>query len=312
MTDPLYSPNYKTMWDAKAATVKGAMLAVDGSASEDVLRMTGSYTAQQVNAALALNASDRVLELGCGVGRIARVIAPQVAHWEGADISANMLRVARERLAGLSNVGLTELACSNLKPLRDASYDKAYCIAVFIHMDKEDFYLYLEDMARVLRPGGLFFFDTWTLSSAIGWRRFCLELSQYRDVVPKHRKEVARNQFTHPEEVRLFLDYAGFDIVGEFADSPWLQVVAMRRGGDVQAERERVRKDATRIAYSPLWTELYEIMIHKVLIEGTMTPQQALDTMKDDTRGPEIPLFRAAFIEMWRLRQETWGSVPRG
>ena len=86
----LHAPNYKALWDAKASTTQGALLAVDGSTNEDVLRMTGAYSARQVEAALDLHAGDRVLELGCGVGRIGRELAPSIAHWEGSDISGNM------------------------------------------------------------------------------------------------------------------------------------------------------------------------------------------------------------------------------
>jgi len=152
--------NYKSFWDEKASTTIGALLAVDGSASEEVARLTGAYTARQVSNALAFEPGDRVFELGCGVGRIGLQLAPKVAHWEGADISSNMLEVARQRLAGHSNVGFTELKQSRLDSLASASFDKAYCVAVFIHMDKEDFFLYLEEIARVLKPGGLFYFDT--------------------------------------------------------------------------------------------------------------------------------------------------------
>ena len=45
--------NYKSFWDEKASTTTGALLAVDGSASEDVARLTGAYTARQVSNALA-------------------------------------------------------------------------------------------------------------------------------------------------------------------------------------------------------------------------------------------------------------------
>ncbi|HEX6832621.1 MAG TPA: class I SAM-dependent methyltransferase [Rudaea sp.] len=305
-----HASNYKAQWDAKAATPQGAMLAVDGSTNEDVLRMTGAYTARQVTAALELASTDRVLELGCGVGRIGREIAPKIAHWEGTDISANMLKVARERLASFPNVGLTELTRSNLKPLPDASFDKAYCIAVFIHMDKEDFCLYLEDLARVLKPGGVLFFDTWNLAHRVGWRRFAVELNPYRDVAPTERKDIARNQFSTPEEVRAFLDHAGFDIAGLFTDSPWVQAVAVRRGGNtLDREKARVARDAAKIAYSPLWTELFDNMI-KVQIEGTLTAEQALAAMQDDARGEEIPLFRAAFIEIWRHNQRAFGPLP--
>ena len=117
--------SYKTFWDDKASTTQGALLAVDGSANEDVLQLTGAYSARQVKAALALNPHDRVLELGCGVGRIGHLLAGQIAHWEGADISANMLGVARERMHAHKNIGLTELTRTSLAPLADASFDKA-------------------------------------------------------------------------------------------------------------------------------------------------------------------------------------------
>jgi len=302
--------SYKTFWDDKASTTKGALLAVDGSANEQVLQLTGAYSARQVETALDLHKSDRVLELGCGVGRIGHLLAPKVAHWEGADISANMLRVAKERLAAHGNVGFTELARTTLAPIADASIDKAYCVAVFIHMDKEDFYLYLEELARVVKPGGLIYFDTWNLVSKVGWRRYALEVAQYRGADIGTRKDVARNQFSTPDEVRAFLEHAGFETLLVLSDSPWVQAVARRKGGhdDGSAARERLQKQAQRIAYTPLWTELFDTLI-KVTTEG-MPPQAALDMMADASRGEEVPMFRAWFLELWRANEQHWGQAP--
>ena len=302
--------SYKTFWDDKASTTKGALLAVDGSANEQVLQLTGAYSARQVETALDLHKSDRVLELGCGVGRIGHLLAPKVAHWEGADISANMLRVAKERLAAHGNVGFTELARTTLAPIADASIDKAYCVAVFIHMDKEDFYLYLEELARVVKPGGLIYFDTWNLASKVGWRRYALEVAQYRGADIGTRKDVARNQFSTPDEVRAFLEHAGFETLLVLSDSPWVQAVARRKGGhdDGSAARERLQKQAQRIAYTPLWTELFDTLI-KVTTEG-MPPQAALDMMADASRGEEVPMFRAWFLELWRANEQHWGQAP--
>jgi len=302
--------SYKTFWDDKASTTKGALLAVDGSANEQVLQLTGAYSARQVETALDLHKSDRVLELGCGVGRIGHLLAPKVAHWEGADISANMLRVAKERLAAHSNVGFTELARTTLAPIADASIDKAYCVAVFIHMDKEDFYLYLEELARVVKPGGLIYFDTWNLASKVGWRRYALEVAQYRGADIGTRKDVARNQFSTPDEVRAFLEHAGFETLLVLSDSPWVQAVARRKGGndDSSATRERLQRQAQRIAYTPLWTELFDTLI-KVTTEG-MPPQAALDMMADASGGEEVPMFRAWFLELWRANEQHWGQAP--
>ncbi len=302
--------NYKAFWDHKASTKTGAFLAVDGSSNEEVARLTGAYTARQVECALALDANDRVFELGCGVGRIGMELAPKVAHWQGADISANMLGVARERLADMSNVGFTELSNSSLRALADGSFSKAYCVAVFIHMDKEDFLLYLEELARVLEPGGLLFFDTWNLAHPIGWRRFALEVRQYRGVDLAQRKDVARNQFATPEEVRIYLEHCGFELLQMYTDSPWVQSVAMKRGGnrDVAAERARLQRDASRIAYPPLWTELFDAFI-RVTDEG-QPPQAMVDALGEDSRGEEIAMFRIWYREFWRLNEAHWGPPP--
>ena len=123
---PPASSNYKDFWNAKAQTVTGAMIAVDGSADEDVLRLTGAYTKRQVELALQLQPGDRVFEIGCGVGRIGREIAPGVAAWHGLDIADNMVAVTRERLAAYPNVSASALTRSRPDPL-DGRGDTSRC-----------------------------------------------------------------------------------------------------------------------------------------------------------------------------------------
>ena len=160
--------DYKALWNHKASSDADAMLAVDGSFNEATLRATGAFTANQVRHALDLQAQDKVFEIGCGVARIGLELVDAVGHWHGLDISENMLRVSRARLSGKANASLAALDCSRMEMLEDASFDKGYGVAVFIHMDKEDFVLYLRDAFRVLKPGGLFYFDHWNLQHPIG------------------------------------------------------------------------------------------------------------------------------------------------
>ncbi len=292
--------NYKSFWNDKAATPGSAFIAVDGSTNEETARLTGTYSGHQVSAALDLQPTDRVLELGCGVGRIGREIAPKVAHWEGTDISSNMIEVARERLAGFGNVGFTELSRSSLQPLADASFDKAYCVAVFIHMDKEDFFLYLEEMARILKPGGLLYFDTWNMASEVGWRRYALEIDQYRHADHAKRKDVARNQFSCPEEVRILLDRAGFDLTLMLADSPWVQAIGVRRGSDsnIDALRKHAQSVSARVAYSPLWTQLFAGILDVAI--GKTPPMQMWEVAcrRFPWRGnPDVPRMVPRHVE---------------
>jgi SAM-dependent methyltransferase len=301
--------NYKSFWDDKAATPAGAMAAVDGSSDESVLRATGAYSARQVAAALELGASDRVLELGCGVARIGRELASQVAFWQGVDISANMLGVARERLAGFANIGLAALERTTLAPLADASFDKAYSVAVFIHMDKEDLFLYLRELRRVLKPGGRLYFDVWNLAHPIGWKRFDYEVRQHVGADPGQRKDVARNQFSTPQEIAIYLREAGFETVLMLDDSPQIQAVAAVPGGeDTRAIALRLAREQATIAYSPRWSRLFERLL-TVIYEGAH-PRPLYEELDPALSDPEIPAFRAWLRAFWRQGEAHWGPAP--
>ncbi|MFD1546178.1 class I SAM-dependent methyltransferase [Nonomuraea guangzhouensis] len=87
------------------------------------------------------------LEIGCGTG----VHATQVRKlgWTpmGVDLSAGMLRHARDRLP------IAQADAEHL-PIRDNSLPAA--IAIMVHTDMPAYAAVLREVARVLRPGGVF------------------------------------------------------------------------------------------------------------------------------------------------------------
>jgi len=84
--------------------------------------------------------SDVVLEIGCGIGRVGRELAPQCRKWIGCDVSARMLNLAADRLREFPNVELVETSGYDLKPISDVSVDLVYCTAVFMHLEQWDRY----------------------------------------------------------------------------------------------------------------------------------------------------------------------------
>ena len=305
--------DYKSFWNDKASTPRGALVAVDGSHDERTVRLTGAFSAAQARAALDLQAGDRVFELGCGVGRIGRELAGEVAHWHGLDISENMLDVARERLAGSGDCAVSALQGPRLDALADGSMDKGYCVAVFIHMDKEDFVLYLRDVARVLRPGGLFYFDHWNLAHPVGWRRFALEFEQAARLPPGQRKDVARNQFVVPQEVEAYVRGVGLEPVLVLDDSPCVQVVARKPDGDPVAsarEAERLRNAAPRITYGQQWTTYFDaIVADEAEARG---PHRLVALLSQRPADDGVAnMFRAWIFGAWQTRPD-WGPVPAG
>jgi hypothetical protein len=73
--------------------------------------------------------------------------------------------LARETCRDVLNVGFHPIGDDYLAHLPSASYDFGYSLNVFIHLNPYDMFNYLSDVSRVLRPGGVFFFDACTLGS---------------------------------------------------------------------------------------------------------------------------------------------------
>ncbi len=301
--------NYKAFWNDKASSAVGAMIAVDGSTEESVIQATGAYSVKRICAALEVQTTDRMLELGCGVARIGRELAPHCAHWHGVDIADNMISEARRRLHDRSNTALDVLQRTNLAPIGDASIDKAYCVAVFIHMDKEDFVLYLREMFRVLKPGGRFFFDTWNLAHPVGWKRFAYEVAQHIDGDFSQRKDVARNQFCTPQEVEIYAKQAGFEIAVLLSSSPQIQVVAVKPGGDSAAVvGARLQSRIPEFAYNERWTELFDRLLH--VIYDAEHPGKLYADLLAQQDDEENQMYRAWLRGFWKLGEDRWGPCP--
>jgi SAM-dependent methyltransferase len=97
---------------------------------------------------------DTVLDVGCGLGRLLKWAAPACREAIGLDVSAEMLKRAKPRLAALPNVRLKRLPLSLRFPLPDRSVDFAYFYHVSEHLEREDSFTILTEMRRCLRPAG--------------------------------------------------------------------------------------------------------------------------------------------------------------
>ncbi len=302
--------NYRAVWDRRSADDTAALEAVDNSGSETVARATGKHTADAVATAVALTAEDCVLELGCGAARIGRELVERCRQWIGVDISPNMIRVAERRLAGHDNARLALLERTSLSVIDSNSVDKAYSVAVLCHMDKEDLFLYLRELARVLKPGGLAYVETWNLADPVGWQRWMYEVNYWDRSDHGQRKDVARNQFCVAEEFMLYAERAGLDVLVCFRDSPWLQLI-VGRGLDAEARahhRLRLAGQRGQIAYTPLFGQLFLTACR--VIYGEQHPVAALAELDGMTQTPEVKLYRAYIQGLWEQDPDRYGPAP--
>jgi ubiquinone/menaquinone biosynthesis C-methylase UbiE len=102
-------------------------------------------------AALALEADDRLLDVGCGTGSAVRRAAPRVTRAVGVDLAPKMIEQARELAQGLDNVGLL-VGDSEHLPFAEGKFTAVLCTSSLHHYPHPA--QAVEEMARVLAPGG--------------------------------------------------------------------------------------------------------------------------------------------------------------
>jgi SAM-dependent methyltransferase len=104
---------------------------------------------------VALAGSDSVVEIGCGVGRLTRVLAARAADVRALDVSQRMLDLAQQHNGGLANVTWLLGDGASLAGIDTASADACVSHVVFQHVPDPAITLcYVREMGRVLRPGG--------------------------------------------------------------------------------------------------------------------------------------------------------------
>ncbi len=118
-----------------------------------------------------LKPDDRVLDVGCGVGRMARPLTKYLGRgsYEGIDIVPRGIQWAQRHITGRYPSFRFQLAdIHNLAynpsgrfpptryrfPFNDNEFDFVFLTSVFTHMLTPDMHHYLREIARMLRPGG--------------------------------------------------------------------------------------------------------------------------------------------------------------
>lgn len=98
----------------------------------------------------------RVLDLGCGAGRLAIYLEPLVSAYTGFDISRYMIDHCRERYNG----NFYEGDMRDLSMFRDRAFDAVLAVSnLFDAVSHSDRLQVLAEVRRILVPGGLLFFS---------------------------------------------------------------------------------------------------------------------------------------------------------
>jgi cyclopropane fatty-acyl-phospholipid synthase-like methyltransferase len=99
----------------------------------------------------------RILEIGCGAGRVTRALARVFGEVHGVDISAEMIEQSRAALAHAPNAFVYQNNGMDLSAVPPGPYDFAFSVIVFQHIPSLDVIEnYFREVHRLLRAGALF------------------------------------------------------------------------------------------------------------------------------------------------------------
>lgn len=115
----------------------------------------------------------RVLDFGCGAGRLTQALAAHADEVVGVDVAPAMLATAR-RLSPPENCRFVLNETSDLSAFESGGFDLVYSELVLQHLPARVIEAYLGEFLRVLAPGGVALLQCttrplWTFKGAV-WR----------------------------------------------------------------------------------------------------------------------------------------------
>jgi ubiquinone/menaquinone biosynthesis C-methylase UbiE len=148
----------------------------------------------------------KLIDYGCGSGRLASVLAKRVeVDYLGIDIVDDLLKYARSKSPKayqfLNHRGLNV-------PVADSSVDMICAFSLFTHLLQAETYLYMQDMYRALIPGGRLVFSFLEFGLASHWWIFEATVAQQKASSTPHL-----NMFIEKNAIHTWASHIGFKVI---------------------------------------------------------------------------------------------------
>jgi ubiquinone/menaquinone biosynthesis C-methylase UbiE len=106
----------------------------------------------------------RVLDFGCGNGRLLELIGSKNIIYTGVDVSQKLINIAKGKYIE-ENVNFLKINPSqNSLPFKDNYFNAVYSVAVFHHIPSKELRLKIaKEVYRITKPGGYIIVTVWNL-----------------------------------------------------------------------------------------------------------------------------------------------------
>jgi cyclopropane fatty-acyl-phospholipid synthase-like methyltransferase len=149
--------NYWFIWEATGLLMPRRGLDFFAPrADEATVEESGRQTAERLRQFVKPDSA--VLDLGCGLGRVAKYMASFCKPLYAADASSSYCLRAKSHLKNMPNVAVVKVDGKSLVLFPNDMFDFVYSLGVLVHVRKEVAEIYLQEVRRVLKVGGVFYF----------------------------------------------------------------------------------------------------------------------------------------------------------
>ena len=160
----------------------------------------------------------KVLEIGCGVGRILIPMSEKFQESVGVDISQEMVNIGKQKISDTTNCKILLNNGMDLSDLISNYFDFCYSFIVFQHIpEKQIVKNYIKEVARVLKPNSFFYFQV--------RGKHTIDPIKFRllENIDKKKSSYKENtwlgvQFTS-QEIHEIADEFGFEIIEESGEN---------------------------------------------------------------------------------------------
>lgn len=155
MVSAMADPNGSAEFDAYTANYNEEInkaLSFSGMDIDFFARVKNDYLVDILDARLGGAGRVELLDVGCGIANAHKQLVNRVGKLSGIDVSSESIALARQNNPGIQY----DLFDGTHLPFADRSYSAAFAVNVFHHVPIAQRPALVDDIRRVLRPGGLF------------------------------------------------------------------------------------------------------------------------------------------------------------
>jgi SAM-dependent methyltransferase len=176
------------LWDELYRRAGRRALATRAPSENDAYFASGATEVAEILRIVNRPAGARVLEIGCGDGRMTRELSARFSTVVALDVSPAVLTACRENLADRDNVQLLLGGPCELASLPPASFDVVLSATVFQHVrERHVIESYVLETARLLAAPGAAVLQFRNPSAAMKLRDAAVDLCRVASLLPGPR-----------------------------------------------------------------------------------------------------------------------------